>query len=359
MTSPTAPLTQLLDALHCGAALVDRQGVFVHVNPRLAAMHGRPADQLIGRPAADTYPSEDGKRRIAELTTNFGREAEGEFFVEPVEGSRLPVVFASRPLSRDDGQPADLLVVTVIEIAQQKQDLDQITELTDTVLQQALNLRSENTELEALVAERTADLKEANMSALTMLAIASEARDEDTGAHVKRIEHYTRAVALEMGVGEAEAERFGYSSILHDVGKIHVPDYILKKPGPLTGDERHEMQQHTVIGQRILADQPFFATARLIARHHHENHDGTGYPNRLAGHDIPLPARIVHVVDVFDALASPRVYKKAWPSDKARAVIVDEAGTTFDPDVAAAFLSLLNRGAIASPPVAESPPAAR
>ncbi|MEM7626738.1 MAG: HD domain-containing phosphohydrolase [Planctomycetota bacterium] len=346
MDTVTAPLAQLLDALHCGAALVDRRGVFVHVNPRLAAMHGRPADQLVGRPVADAYPSEDGKRRLAELTADFDREAEGEFFVEPPENERLPVVFASRPLASDHGGRAELLVVTVIEIAQQKQDLDQIAELTDTVLEQALHLRGENTVLEALVAERTADLKEANMSALTMLAIASEARDEDTGAHVKRIEHYTRAVAVEMGLSEKDAERFGYSSILHDVGKIHVPDHILKKPGPLTGDERHEMQQHTVIGQRILSDNPFFDDARLIARHHHENYDGSGYPDRLAGEDIPLAARIVHVVDVFDALASSRVYKKAWPPEKARAMIAENAGKAFDPDAAAAFLSLLDRGQV-------------
>ncbi|MEM6458945.1 MAG: HD domain-containing phosphohydrolase [Planctomycetota bacterium] len=344
------PLAPLLDALHCGAALVDRRGVYAHVNPRLAALHRRPADELVGRPVADAYRDPQAAEFLGELLRDFDRPTEGEFFVEQPGGARAPVVFAARPLDltpedTDAGRsvPA-FLVVTVLEIADQREAFDRVAELSDTVLERAMRLRDDNHDLEAAVRRRTAELHDANMAALTMLAVASEARDDDTGRHVRRIERYTAAVARHLGLSGIECERFGRAAILHDVGKIHIPDHILKKPGPLTDDERQTMKQHTVIGQRILGEQPFFATARLIARHHHENHDGTGYPDGLAGDDIPLPARIVHVVDVFDALSSPRVYKDAWPPDRARAAIADGRGTAFDPDTADAFLHALDAG---------------
>ncbi|MEO1235614.1 MAG: HD domain-containing phosphohydrolase [Planctomycetota bacterium] len=344
MTAPTLnTLCQLLDALHCGAALVDREGRYAHVNPRLAVMHGRPAGELVSRPVRSTYSDDASRARLAELI-DFDRPIEGEFHLERPAGERLPVVFAGRTFGADDGEPR-YLVITVIEIAQQKQDLAEVTDLSDTVLEQALRLRGDNHLLEERVRQRTAELHDANMTAITMLAVASEARDEDTGAHVKRIEAYARAVAREMGLPEVQAREIGYSAILHDVGKIHVPDDVLKKPGRLTDDERELMQQHTVIGERILSDNPFFETARRIARSHHENFDGSGYPDGLAGDDIPLAARITHVVDVFDALSSERVYKDAWPPGRARDTVVEEAGTSFDPAVVEAFVRCLESGA--------------
>ncbi|MEO0515172.1 MAG: HD domain-containing phosphohydrolase, partial [Planctomycetota bacterium] len=363
MAAPPAHLKSLLDALHCGAALVDRHGVYAHVNPRLAEMHGQPADQLIGQPVAQTYAPSQAPEQLGRLLQNFESPAEGELFIQQPGGTTLPVVFGVRPfalsfsLNTQDhansnlnpdtpSNPAEFLVVTVLEISQQRQTLDQITELSDTMLTQALRLRDDNHDLEARVRRRTEQLHQANMTAITMLAVASEARDEDTGNHVRRIEAYTFAVAQQLGLSESEAERLGYSSILHDVGKIHVPDHILKKPGQLTTAERAQMQEHTLIGERILSDNDFFAVARQIARHHHENHDGTGYPDGLSADEIPLPARIVHVVDVFDALASTRVYKDAWPPEKARDAIVQGRGTLFDPTAADAFLTCLDQGTV-------------
>jgi len=353
---PPPHLKPLLDALHCGAALVDRQGFYAHVNPRLADMHRRPADQLVGQPVAQTYSPGRVPEQLTQLLQNFDRPAEGELFIQQPGGQTLPVVFGVRPLDLKTDAPqnesnpetpdADFLVVTVLEITQQRQTLDQITELSDTMLNQALRLRDDNHDLEARVRKRTEQLHDANMTAITMLAVASEARDEDTGNHVRRIEAYTFAVALQLGLPETHAERLGYSAILHDVGKIHVPDHILKKPGRLTPEERSEMQEHTLIGERILSDNAFFGTARQIARSHHENHDGTGYPDGLAADQIPLAARIVHVVDVFDALSSPRVYKEAWPPEKARHAIAEGRGTQFHPGVVDAFFACLDQGTI-------------
>ncbi|MEM8738907.1 MAG: HD domain-containing phosphohydrolase [Planctomycetota bacterium] len=342
---PPPNILRLLDVLHCGAALVDRQGHYAHLNARLADMLGRPAADLLGHRVRTTYSDPADQDRLAQLI-DFEHPIEGEFFLERPDGHRTPVVFAGQALPADPPAPPEYLVITVFEIAQQKQALEDVADLSDTVLEQALRLRGDNHLLEERVRQRTAELHDANMTAITMLAIASEARDEDTGNHVKRIEAAAHAVALEMGLPAPEAEQIGYSAILHDIGKIHVPDHILKKPGRLTEAERHEMQQHTVIGQRILSDNPFFAVARQIARSHHENHDGTGYPDRLAGDDIPLPARITHVVDVFDALSSPRVYKDAWPCARARQAILDGRGSAFHPDVVDAFLRYLDRQSV-------------
>jgi HD-GYP domain-containing protein (c-di-GMP phosphodiesterase class II) len=133
--------------------------------------------------------------------------------------------------------------------------------------------------------------------------------------------------------------------VLHDVGKMHVPDHILKKPGPLTPDERKLIEEHTIIGERILSEAPFFNRARAIARSHHENWDASGYPDATVGNAIPIEARIVHLADVYDALTSPRDYKHAWSSDDAAGVIRESRGKMFDPDVAKAFESLFARGA--------------
>lgn len=182
-----------------------------------------------------------------------------------------------------------------------------------------------------------------------MLAIASEAKDEDTGAHVRRIERLTRLLALELGLNERDAERIGYSSILHDVGKIHVPDHILQKPGPLNDDEWKTMREHTTFGERILSREPFFDLARSIARSHHENWNGSGYPDNLAAASIPLAARIVRVADVYDALTTARPYKKPWSAHDAATYIENERGKLFDPDVASAFLSLFRSRRIDEP----------
>lgn len=218
-----------------------------------------------------------------------------------------------------------------------QETLHSVSTLSDTVLEQALLLRRDNKSLEEQVRQRTCDLRQANLDALYMLAQASEAKDEDTGRHVMRLESMTRDVARHLGFGEADAESIGHAAILHDVGKMHVPDHILKKPGPLTAAERALMQEHTLAGERILSDRPFFAAARRVCRSHHENWDGSGYPDRLSGESIPLEARIVHVADVFDALISRRVYKDAWPRERAVAEIAANAGTMFDARIVAAF----------------------
>ena len=239
----------------------------------------------------------------------------------------------------------------MIDISKQKdaetKALDQyhhVSELTDTVVAQALDLKHHAEALEEKIRQRTEELRQANLDAIYMLAVASEAKDLDTGKHVRRIQQYSQSLATSMGLSAAEAEAIGYAAILHDVGKMHVPDSILKKPGPLTPGERELMETHTIVGPRIISGGSFFEQARGIARHHHENFDGTGYPDRLSGAAIPLEARIVHVVDVYDALVNARSYKPAWTQTDTLAHIRKNAGAMFDPTTVDAFISISESG---------------
>jgi hypothetical protein len=181
---------------------------------------------------------------------------------------------------------------------------------------------------------------------LIMLATIVEARDTDAGMHLQRIREYCQAIAVSLGLPRQVAQELGYAAMIHDVGKAHVPDAILKKSGSLTDEERRLMELHTVWGDRILGERSSFKLARQIARWHHERWDGTGYPDGLARERIPLAARIVAVADVYDALTSRRPYKDAWPSASSAAEMSVERGRHFDPQVLDVFLELWREGVI-------------
>lgn len=203
-----------------------------------------------------------------------------------------------------------------------------------------------NTRLVEETRRKASMLKEANMDAIFSLAMAAEAKDDDTGEHVRRIQMYSTLLAHKAGLGDDGAEEIGYSSIMHDVGKISVPDGILKKPGKLTDQEYEIMKAHTFNGAQILPQKPFFTSARRIAHSHHERWDGRGYPDNLMGEDIPLEARIVAIADVFDALTSKRPYKEPWPFDRAMAEISANSGAQFDPSLVRDWESLYRTGAL-------------
>lgn len=176
------------------------------------------------------------------------------------------------------------------------------------------------------------------------LCAAGECRDDDTGQHVTRISALAHRLVLASGGDPGFARQILAAAPLHDIGKIGVPDAILHKPGRLTEPEITEMRRHAYFGARILAGSglPLLELAAEIARSHHENWDGSGYPAGLAGERIPLAGRIVAIVDVFDALLSPRVYKKAWSLSEVVAFLRAQSGRRFDPNLLAAFLSDLD-----------------
>lgn len=191
-------------------------------------------------------------------------------------------------------------------------------------------------------------LEESYEEAIDMLAQVAEYKDSATGSHIHRIEEYTRLLAQELGLPPHEVARFSRASRLHDIGKVGIPDELLRKRGSLSADEFETMKQHSTIGDAILKRSPAMALARLVARSHHEHWDGTGYPDGTAGAAIPFVARIVAVVDVFDALISHRPYKGPWLEDKAVAAVADGSGRHFDPAIAQAFLAIHARGGFAA-----------
>ena len=174
---------------------------------------------------------------------------------------------------------------------------------------------------------------------LLRLAKAGEYRDEETGYHVVRMAKYSRQIAEALALNHEECDEIEYAAPMHDIGKIGIEDKILLKPGKFDQQEWATMQQHTLIGHAILSDSQsrYIQTGSIIALNHHERFDGKGYPNGIAGTDIPLPARIVAVADVYDALISPRPYKRPWKSEEALNYLQENAGTQFDPVCVEAF----------------------
>jgi two-component system, response regulator RpfG len=178
---------------------------------------------------------------------------------------------------------------------------------------------------------------------LLRLARAGEYRDETTGAHIVRIGKLSRGIAEVLGLGEPECTIIEAAAPMHDIGKIGIPDAILRKPGSLTESERSVMKTHTLIGYEILKDSssPFVQRGAEIALSHHEKFDGSGYPAGIRGHDIPISARIVAVADVYDALTSKRDYKSAWLPSQACEYIAGQEGAHFDPECVKALFARL------------------
>ncbi len=216
-------------------------------------------------------------------------------------------------------------------------------------------LRAQNSVLEAEVARRMAENDRIQAISIRALAHLAEIRDQETGNHILRTQAYVRTLALELQghprfapvVSEAYIDLVSRSAPLHDIGKVGIPDAILRKPGKLTPEEWEVMKTHAALGAEAIelaerdVEQPveFLVLAKEIARWHHERWDGSGYPDGLIADAIPISARLMALADVFDALVSRRVYKEATGFEESRDIIVAGRGAHFDPDVTDAFLA--------------------
>lgn len=257
---------------------------------------------------------------------------------------------------------------------------------THLALKQARDvLQDRNGALEREVTRRVAEnelVKEASLHALALLA---EARDNETGNHLHRTQRYVEALAHHLATQPRDAAELtpnrirmiGHAAPLHDIGKVGIPDHILLKPGKLTAEEYEQMKLHPCIGadaiehamaraaqEHAFADVTearesalvFLEIARQISRHHHERWDGTGYPDRLQGENIPLPARLMALADVFDALSCRRVYKPAFPAEEVDRIILEGRGTHFDPLIIDAYLALREEFRAIALRYADAPP---
>ncbi len=258
----------------------------------------------------------------------------------------IPVIFVTT-LSQTDDEAAGLELGAV----------DYITKPIHPAIVKArvrnhLELKAHRDNLEHLVAEQVRSISSSRLSTIFALSKLAESRDDDTGQHLERTQIYCEMVArrlMEKGtfpdaVDERFIETIYWASPLHDVGKVAVPDQVLCKQGKLTDEEFEIMKQHTLRGSETLRlvtesypDNDFIKMGLAIARSHHEKWNGTGYPDQLAGEQIPLAARIMAVADVYDALTSKRCYKDAMSHQRATDIILGDSGTHFDPSVVDAF----------------------
>lgn len=190
---------------------------------------------------------------------------------------------------------------------------------------------------------RMDELRQTRLQIVQRLGMAAEYKDNETGLHVIRMSHFSKVLALAAGYGEAAAEELLNAAPMHDVGKIGIPDAVLRKPGKLDEQEWAVMRQHVEIGAQIIGEHAsgLLRTAQRIALSHHEKWDGSGYPNGLSGEEIPLEGRIVAIADVFDALTSVRPYKAAWSVEDAVELLNKERGRHFDPHLVELFIQQL------------------
>jgi putative two-component system response regulator len=207
-------------------------------------------------------------------------------------------------------------------------------------LRNLLHMRFFTARLESKVGQATADQRRYEVEIAERLALAAELRDYGGGEHTQRVGNTSAVLAEALGLPTDEVTRIRMAATLHDIGKIAIPDSILLKNGSLNPEEMQVLKQHTSIGARMLSGStsPILQQAEEIALYHHENWDGSGYTPGLEEEMIPLPARLVRVADVFDALTHSRPYKNAWSFDDAITYVTDQAGALFDPDIVNAFV---------------------
>jgi len=292
----------------------------------------------------------DPAMRSYHLWTWVGIEPDSE---DQTLGPHHSVVEAVReaegPVQNLDVDPADaaLIVplinkgqaVALLTLGPKRVDLPYTSEdqaLLSTVANQ-LAIATENAQLYG----RMRDLY---LSGIRTLAATVDAKDSYTRGHSERVAAYARAIAVELGLPQLEVETIELAGLLHDIGKIGVPDLVLQKPGRLDPDERALIMEHAALGAKILADNLALMPLVPLVRHHHEWYDGSGYPDGLSGDDIPLGAAIIAVADTYDTMTTDRPYRKAPGRERARAEILRCSGTQFNPRVVAAFLRTLDRG---------------
>ena len=255
-------------------------------------------------------------------------------FRRPLRNRDVPIVLVTvvgdEPIRQAalDAGVIDFMVKPIRprELRARCRNLLQLRQQSESVKQRALSLE------QRLLASMH-EVEERERETLSRLARAIEFRDSGTSAYLERMAHVAGLVAEAIGLPEEQVRTIELAAPLHDIGKIAIPDSVLMKPGPLDEGERKRMQRHPRIGYQLLQDSQnrFIQVGAQIALHHHERYDGSGYPQGLAGEDIPIEARVVTVADVFDALISPRPYKEAWSIERALEYIEGQSGKMLDP----------------------------
>lgn len=212
------------------------------------------------------------------------------------------------------------------------------------------DIHRQNIQYLRTIEEKNREIQQMTLDTITTVANIIDAKDEYTQGHSQRVAEYSSAIARKMGYSEEEVEKVRYIALMHDIGKIGIPDAVLKKPGRLDDDEYALMKQHVDIGAEILSGNHMIEGLAMGARYHHEKYDGNGYSSGLKGEDIPEIARIIGLADAYDAMTSTRVYRKRLSDEEVLEEIKRNKGTQFDPHIADIFLEMLEEQSAAASP---------
>jgi len=309
--------------------VTDLDGFILDVNPAFEAETGYRREEAVGGKMGHLVGTEYNRSIYPGMWETLLATGlwEGEFVNRRRDGSEWVSQQRISLVTGSDGRPLGYISVAR-DVTEQRQALEQIQNSSRV-------LKASQKRLQALLEE-----------SMMALARACELWEQDTADHLKRVRVVSQHLAQRLGFSCSQARLLGLAAVVHDIGKIGVGKEIVTKPGPLAGDEWQAMRQHTLLGLSILPNGPEMEWARQIVRHHHENFDGSGYPDGLKGEEIPLVARIVRVADTLDAMLSERPYRPAWSLKEALGELRGLAGKQFDPTVVQALERIVEAGRV-------------
>jgi PAS domain S-box-containing protein len=317
---------KLFEAIVDPIVILDNKNIVIDINSAMLALMGKEADEIIGQSAKVAFENFPIPIKMYSDVSYARTEATFE-----IRDKKIYYELTIWPL-----YDANEKMIGRIYISH---DITALKELEN-------ELRKLNAKLEDRVQARTRELAEAYEMMLEGFARALELRDKETEGHSRRVTENTLKLAQKLHLTEEALEEIRSGAILHDIGKISIPDEILHKKGKLTKKERAIIQGHPKTAYKLLSPIPFLSKALEIPYCHHEKWDGTGYPRGLKGNDIPVSARIFAVVDVWDALSNDRPYNKAWPRKKIIKYLKEQSGKHFDPYIVKIFLEMVEKGEI-------------
>jgi len=317
---------KVFEAMVEPVVILDNNNLIVDSNAAMLDLLGREPNEVIGKPAREIFA--DFPIPIKQYMQVSYARAEANFAVGDINVCYELTVW---PILNERKEMTGRIYISHDITAQKELERE---------------LRKLNAGLEDRVRARTSELAEAYDTTLEGWARALELRDKETEGHSRRVTEITLKIARSMNIAEEDIEHIRRGAILHDIGKMSIPDEILHKPGKLTNEERELIKGHPATAHKLLSPIPFLKKALEIPYSHHEKWDGSGYPLGLKGKEIPLAARIFAVADVWDALGSDRCYNRAWSREKVIAHFAEQSGRHFDPVIVNIFFSLVEKGEI-------------
>lgn len=317
---------KLFEAIVDPVVILDNKNHVMDINSAMLVLMGKEASEVIGRSAKVVFEDFPIPIKMYTHVTYARTEASFEF-----RNKQIYYELTIWPLYDSHKKMIGRIYIS--------HDITALKELEN-------ELRKLNAELEDRVQARTRELAETYDTTLEGFARALELRDKETEGHSRRVTENTLKLAQRLGIKGEALEEMRSGSILHDIGKISIPDEILHKKGKLTKEERQIIQGHPETAHKLLSPIPFLSKALEIPYSHHEKWDGTGYPQGLKGNDIPLSARIFAAADVWDALSYDRPYNKAWSREKIIQYFQEQSGKHFDPYIVKTFLGMVEKGEI-------------